>query len=261
MCGRYRRRHWASRPRTALAEGRIQPAAADPFQTAKRTGAMAYETILYDAERRVATITLNRPERLNTIVPPMPDEVEAAVHRAVARPGGEGDRPARRRARVLRRLRLRRRLSPLGRALTTDGAWDPGKDFVVRHGAHARADPEVHERVALAEAGDRAGARLVRRRRQRLRAVRRPRDRQRGRADRHARTRACGARTCRACGSTAWASRKAKEYALTGQAALRRRGGRGRPDQRGRPVRRPRGEVREHGRASSPRSPPPSSRR
>jgi len=27
----------------------------------------------------VATITLNRPERLNTIVPPLPDEVEAAV--------------------------------------------------------------------------------------------------------------------------------------------------------------------------------------
>ena len=28
-------------------------------------------------------ITLNRPERLNTIVPPMPDEVEAAVGLAI----------------------------------------------------------------------------------------------------------------------------------------------------------------------------------
>ena len=52
----------------------------------------------------VATITLNRPDSLNTIVPPMPDEVEAAVEARRRRPGGEGDRRARRRARVLRRL-------------------------------------------------------------------------------------------------------------------------------------------------------------
>ena len=34
----------------------------------------------------IATITLNRPEALNTIVPPMPDEVEAAVHAAIRDP-------------------------------------------------------------------------------------------------------------------------------------------------------------------------------
>lgn len=38
-----------------------------------------FETVLYRAEAPVATITLNRPDHLNTIVPPMPDEVEAAV--------------------------------------------------------------------------------------------------------------------------------------------------------------------------------------
>jgi enoyl-CoA hydratase len=42
-----------------------------------------FETILYTTDGPVATITLNRPEQLNTIVPPMPDEVEAAVGRAV----------------------------------------------------------------------------------------------------------------------------------------------------------------------------------
>ena len=42
-----------------------------------------YETLLYSASEGVATVTLNRPERLNTIVPPMPDELEAAVGRAV----------------------------------------------------------------------------------------------------------------------------------------------------------------------------------
>ena len=93
-------------------------------------GADAFETILYAAEGPVATITLNRPEQLNTIVPPMPDEVEAAVGRAV-------------RDRHVKVIVLR----GAGRAfcagydfgggfhhwadqISTDGAWDPGKDFV-----------------------------------------------------------------------------------------------------------------------------------
>lgn len=38
-----------------------------------------FETVLYKTEASVATITLNRPEHLNTIVPPMPDEIEAAI--------------------------------------------------------------------------------------------------------------------------------------------------------------------------------------
>jgi enoyl-CoA hydratase len=40
---------------------------------------MSFETLLYGVEDRVATITLNRPEQLNTIVPPMPDEIEQAI--------------------------------------------------------------------------------------------------------------------------------------------------------------------------------------
>ncbi len=38
-----------------------------------------FQTLLYSTAGPVATITLNRPEHLNTIVPPMPDEIEAAV--------------------------------------------------------------------------------------------------------------------------------------------------------------------------------------
>jgi enoyl-CoA hydratase len=43
---------------------------------------MAYETILYDKAGRIATITLNRPDKLNTIMPPMPEEIEKAVMQA-----------------------------------------------------------------------------------------------------------------------------------------------------------------------------------
>jgi enoyl-CoA hydratase/carnithine racemase len=91
---------------------------------------MAYETILYETDGAVATITLNRPEKLNTIVPPMPDEIEEAVTRA------NHDREVR--VVVLRGA---------GRSfcagfdfsgdfghwkdlLSTDGRWDPGKDFI-----------------------------------------------------------------------------------------------------------------------------------
>jgi enoyl-CoA hydratase len=89
-----------------------------------------YETILYATEGPVARITLNRPERLNTIVPPMPDEVEDAV--AVATRDGE--------VKVIV-VRGAGRAFCAGydfgdgfhhwdQGLTTDGAWDPGKDFV-----------------------------------------------------------------------------------------------------------------------------------
>ncbi|HTB70855.1 MAG TPA: crotonase/enoyl-CoA hydratase family protein [Solirubrobacteraceae bacterium] len=91
---------------------------------------MPYETLLYDVDDVVATITLNRPERLNTIVPPMPDEIEAAVHAAVSDPD----------VKVIV-LRGAGRSFCAGfdfgggfhhwdEALTTNGAWDAGRDFV-----------------------------------------------------------------------------------------------------------------------------------
>src|SRR4051794_34802622 len=92
---------------------------------------MSYETLLYAVDDAIATITLNRPETLNTIVPPMPDELEDAVNTAVRDP-------------EVKVIVLR----GAGRAfcagfdfgegwhhwedlLGTDGQWDPGKDFVV----------------------------------------------------------------------------------------------------------------------------------
>jgi enoyl-CoA hydratase len=91
---------------------------------------MSYETILYDVDGAIATITLNRPERLNTIVPPMPDEFQAAIDEAALDPSVK--------VIVVRGA---------GRAfcagydfsegfhhwdafMTTDGEWDPGKDFL-----------------------------------------------------------------------------------------------------------------------------------
>jgi enoyl-CoA hydratase len=90
---------------------------------------LSFETLLYDTDGQVATITLNRPDRLNTIVPPMPDEFEAAVRDATLDPG----------VKVIV-LRGAGRSFCAGydfaggfhhwdEMLTTDGRWDPGKDF------------------------------------------------------------------------------------------------------------------------------------
>ncbi len=92
---------------------------------------MSYETLLYDAREAIATITLNRPERLNTIVPPMPEELEAAVHAAIA------DQQVK--VIVLRGagrafcagFDLGGGFHHWDEGLTTGGKWDPGKDFAM----------------------------------------------------------------------------------------------------------------------------------
>ena len=91
---------------------------------------MTYETILYETDGAIATISLNRPDRLNTIVPPMPDEIEAAVSAANRDPGV--------RVIVLRGVGrgfcagfdFGQDFERYGEALSTDGRWDPGKDMV-----------------------------------------------------------------------------------------------------------------------------------
>jgi enoyl-CoA hydratase len=47
---------------------------------------MSYSTLAYEADGRIARITLNRPERLNAINEAMPGEIEAAVAEANADP-------------------------------------------------------------------------------------------------------------------------------------------------------------------------------
>jgi enoyl-CoA hydratase len=89
------------------------------------------ETLLYDVAGPIATITLNRPEHLNTIVPPMPDEVQAAVE--------EATRDADVKVIVLRGAGrafcagydFGGGFKHWGDAMETDGRWDPGKDFVM----------------------------------------------------------------------------------------------------------------------------------
>jgi enoyl-CoA hydratase len=104
------------------------------------------ETLRYDVDGAIATITLDRPDHLNTIVPPMPEELEAAVVQAV--------RDAAVKVIVLRGA---------GRAfcagfdfgggfhhwdeqMTTDGEWDPGKDMI---GATAQALGPVPKFMSL----------------------------------------------------------------------------------------------------------------
>ena len=92
---------------------------------------MPYETVLYDTEGAIATITLNRPDRLNTIVPPMPDELQDAVHRAsldgavkviVLRGAGRA---------FCAGFDFAGGFHHWDEGMTTDGRWDPGKDFAM----------------------------------------------------------------------------------------------------------------------------------
>jgi enoyl-CoA hydratase len=88
------------------------------------------ETIAYDVDGPIATITLDRPDALNTIVPPMPDEFAAAISRAT------GDRAVK-----VIVVRGRGRSFCAGydfgdgfhhwdQQMTTDGRYDPGRDMM-----------------------------------------------------------------------------------------------------------------------------------
>ncbi len=92
---------------------------------------MPYETLLYATEGPIATITLNRPERLNTIVPPMPDELQSAVYEAtldaeikviVLRGAGRS---------FCAGFDFAGGFHHWDDGMTTDGRWDPGKDFAM----------------------------------------------------------------------------------------------------------------------------------
>jgi enoyl-CoA hydratase/carnithine racemase len=90
-----------------------------------------FSTILYSVDGPVAWITLNRPERLNTIVPPMPDEVQDAVGLAI-RDAGVKVIVVRGAGRAFcAGYDFGGGFEHWGRWLETDGRWDPGKDFVM----------------------------------------------------------------------------------------------------------------------------------
>jgi enoyl-CoA hydratase len=95
------------------------------------TPSTTFETIDYRTERGIATITLNRPQALNTIVPPMTDELEAAVGLAV--------RDDRVKVIVLRGagrsfcagFDFSRGFHHWDDRIATDGRWDPGRELTV----------------------------------------------------------------------------------------------------------------------------------
>jgi enoyl-CoA hydratase len=90
-----------------------------------------YETLIYSVAGPVATITFNRPDRLNTIVPPMPDELQDAMTKAnrdpevkvvVVRGAGRS---------FCAGYDFSGGFKHWDDQLTTDGKWDAGKDFVM----------------------------------------------------------------------------------------------------------------------------------
>jgi enoyl-CoA hydratase len=90
---------------------------------------MTFETLVYTSDGPIATITLNRPKQLNTIVPPMPEEFEAAITLAV--------KDASIKVIILRGAGhsfcagydFGEGFHLWDEHITTNGAWDAGKDF------------------------------------------------------------------------------------------------------------------------------------
>jgi enoyl-CoA hydratase len=90
---------------------------------------MTFETLVYTSDGPIATITLNRPKQLNTIVPPMPEEFETAINLAV--------KDASIKVVILRGAGhsfcagydFGEGFHLWDKHITTNGAWDAGKDF------------------------------------------------------------------------------------------------------------------------------------
>lgn len=103
---------------------------------------MSYRTLVYERAERVATITLNRPEQLNAIVPPMPDELadavaaanrDAGVHVIVLRGAGRA---------FCAGFDFSEDFAHWKDLLTTEGRWDPGKDLVTATSPFAAPVPK-----------------------------------------------------------------------------------------------------------------------
>ncbi|WKK14855.1 crotonase/enoyl-CoA hydratase family protein (plasmid) [Rhodococcus ruber] len=91
---------------------------------------MTFQTIDYAVDGPIATITLNRPERLNALIPPMPAEIEEAVLAAgadssvsviVLRGAGRA---------FCAGFDFADGFHAFDDEIKTDGKWDIGKDFV-----------------------------------------------------------------------------------------------------------------------------------
>ena len=136
---------------------------------------MSYSVILMDDPApMVRRITLNRPEKRNPLGATMRAEILHALRAA---------RPRRRRARH-RSSAARASASPRA---TTSAAARVGEEPDCSGRARARIparSPGLDEHLGPRQAGDRAGAQLLPRRRDRARHRVRPRLRRRGRADR-----------------------------------------------------------------------------
>ena len=141
---------------------------------------MAYSTLTYERDGRVARINFDRPERLNAIAAGTPGDIAGRGRRGQCRRPGPCPRAFRARFGLLFGLRPqgfrrgRKRGDPGADALGSDEGLRPDE------GLHR----EVHEPVAVLQAGDLQGAGLRRRRRVRHRPVLRSRRNGGGRADR-----------------------------------------------------------------------------
>jgi len=122
---------------------------------------MSYETVLYKKSGRIATVTLNRPEKFNTIRPPMPEELEKAIAEAnaddevrviILQGAGKSFCAGFDFSGNLEHFK--------GWGLQDSAApWDPGRDMMTVTSPFTGS--EIHEHLAKPQACDCSRARLV----------------------------------------------------------------------------------------------------
>ena len=95
---------------------------------------MAYTTLTYERDGRIARITLNRPERLNAIAEETPGEIEAAVREANADDGVHVIVLSGRGAAFCAGYDLKDFAEAKTELIQEDMPWDPMRDYAVMKG-------------------------------------------------------------------------------------------------------------------------------
>ena len=102
---------------------------------------MAYETLLFEVENQIATVTLHRPARMNAWNDTMAEELRLCMARCDEDDGDPRGRDHRFRARVLRRRRPRERRRHVARAMSMEQLAEQRRELSHKYDGYAGPFP------------------------------------------------------------------------------------------------------------------------